>query len=387
MAKEKTTTGISGIKIRVKKPRATAKSVDEKYTGSEPSFDGVKFKNETARKLEVIRSLNWYNYHISNKEKTAYVIDHMKSAKFSTDDMAKIKSVNPMFIPNALVAFVRMEKHGFVSSIDERTYVSEVIASMISKAKVVEAIEKPKGTYKPNPQLFIREKVNKLVIGELEELFDGWETAGFSNINIVEMIKANDIKSASFKYITDYINGILSEYESTDEQMVEAYSHIKSRELNKRIMFFKEAISDIETFSASTKATKVRVVRKKAVNVQSLVKSFKYKTKDNEFNIVSASPDNVIGAFGVMLFNTKYKVFTLLQASGPAGLSIKGSTITGIDEATSIRKSSRKPKDDIKDLLKKSITVSYKALSALQTKPQDINGRVNEHVVILRIFK
>lgn len=381
---------LSGIKVRKRKQRAGPKSIDEKYTGSEPQFFGVEFKSDKARKLALTHSLQWYNYHVSNKEKSKYLSAFMKDCGYAKNDISLAISVNAQYIPNAVIALARMMKNGFEATEDERTFVQGSIKSLMERGiadQKPDPIEELKPKFKPNPQKAMKEKVDDLLLGEIEELIDGWNVK-FEEYSIIDMINKTDIKPAAYRFVIEYHQKMLDELKSNDEQMVEGYSHLKRRDKSKRIKFLEQTINELETHAASKKAVKSRAPRKKkAVDVTKLVKRVKFMKSDSQYKIQSAAPETIIGASGVILFNTKYRIFTQLMADGPSGLSIKGTTVNGFSDEDSIRKNVRNPQDVIKDMLKKTPKVCYNTIDKLKTKPQDLNGRINEHTIILRVFK
>jgi hypothetical protein len=87
------------------------------------------------------------------------------------------------------------------------------------------------------------------------------------------------------------------------------------------------------------------------------------------------------------VYNVKYKVLVNYVASGPAGLNIKGTTLTGFDDKASIRKTLRKPEVSINDALTCSKIQLKKFMDTIKTKAAAANGRINTDVVLLRVIK
>jgi hypothetical protein len=72
---------------------------------------------------------------------------------------------------------------------------------------------------------------------------------------------------------------------------------------------------------------------------------------------------------------------------GPAGIGVKGSTLTGFDEKTSIVKKLRKPNEQLKKLLEGGKIVLRKFMSEIKCKEKEANGRINKDTILVRIVK
>jgi hypothetical protein len=75
------------------------------------------------------------------------------------------------------------------------------------------------------------------------------------------------------------------------------------------------------------------------------------------------------------------------DALGPAGLSVKGTTLQGYDEETSVSKTIRKPDEVLPRLLKGGKLVLRKLMSEINSKESVPNGRINGDTILLRVIK
>jgi hypothetical protein len=99
-------------------------------------------------------------------------------------------------------------------------------------------------------------------------------------------------------------------------------------------------------------------------------------------------PEAIIGSQGLIVFNTKNNKATVFVAQEPkAGLSVKGSTITGFDSAKSYEKTVRKPDEFVKnaDGCRKTFSAAVRYLSGVKTKTGEPTGRVNKHCLLLQV--
>ena len=67
------------------------------------------------------------------------------------------------------------------------------------------------------------------------------------------------------------------------------------------------------------------------------------------------------------------------------GLMVKGTTIQGFDEETSIQKTLRKPEQQLKEFGKAGKVVLRKFLGNIKATETKMNGRLNEHIVLLKV--
>ena len=69
-----------------------------------------------------------------------------------------------------------------------------------------------------------------------------------------------------------------------------------------------------------------------------------------------------------------------------AGLNVKGTTLQGFCEESSLQKTLRKPKEQLKPFISGAKTSCNKNFEAIKTTDTRMNGRFNEHTIILKTF-
>ena len=144
----------------------------------------------------------------------------------------------------------------------------------------------------------------------------------------------------------------------------------------------------------TAKAT--RAPRKsKPKSATKLVEKLKYLKIDNKFKLASISPDQIIGANELWVFNTKTRKLGKYIASNidpqgmqrdGSGLSVKGTTIQGYDESLSIQKTLRKPDVQLKEFKDSGKVKLRKFLDDIATTDTKLNGRCNPETVLLKII-
>lgn len=252
--------------------------------------------------------------------------------------------------------------------------------------------ETPTETKKPvvSIQERVREKISEY-IAEIEEQVDLFSESGYkSEFDMYKWLMNNNVKAQPANAIADYYVPWCDELKETitkkDEQLVEGYSHMKPAQIKKFVEFLDNIIKDATTWGANQKT--VRKTRtKKAPSIEKQIAKIKYSKENKELKLVSINPALIIGCNQLWVFNTKYRKLMRYDASGPTGLSIKGTTLQGYDVETSMSKTVRKPNDVLPRVLNGGKIVIRKLMDELNSKSSVPNGRINGDTVLLRVVK
>ena len=187
------------------------------------------------------------------------------------------------------------------------------------------------------------------------------------------------------KKIADYYEYPLKEaQEALDgkcEQLVEGYSFFTKSELKKFIKFLQSIVDEARQHAVISK--KPRTIKPKAPGV--VVKRLKYMIKYDELNMRSVDPATMVGADTVYVYNTKNRKLFKYEAEDNSGLTVKGTTIINYSVTNSEAKTIRKPEIFFKNLNLGKRTMN-KTFNDLKTKPNVVNGRVNQDCIILGAF-
>jgi hypothetical protein len=233
----------------------------------------------------------------------------------------------------------------------------------------------------------LKKQIDETILAQFDLLLDEWSEGKKTSFDIFGAMQKNGFKAPAAPIVIAYINRQLIERKGainkSDAQLVEGYSHLTKKELARQVTEMEKMISDLSSFKAVTNAERKPRV-KKAVTADKLVAKLNYKKNDNDFKVASIDPTKIVASSTVYLFNTKYRRLTVLTTSNKDGLSVKGSAITGFDEATSFTTALRKPLEVLPIILTQTSTQSKKVLDKLTTKRSEANGRVNAEVIILK---
>ena len=126
-----------------------------------------------------------------------------------------------------------------------------------------------------------------------------------------------------------------------------------------------------------------------------LVEKLKYCKADEKFQIASISPEDIIKANELWVFNRKTRkigkyvaknIDPLGQQREGTGLSVKGTTIIGFNETESIQKTLRKPAEQLKEFKDAGKVKLRKYMDEIKTTDTKLNGRCNPDTVLLKVI-
>ena len=371
-----------------RKPKAVrGKFADEKYLGSEPDLRG------DVTDAQVIQAYNWYNYFYDSDQAKVWVMDYLK--EFYKSEKELIKNANRidsnLCRTSGWTCRILLLGGNLSDKLKARNEarIRTLAAAARGKSSDGEAEEVKKEEVKP--VISIQERVTNRandLIADIEVQLDNFYRDGVV-FKPSDWLSQHDVKPQIAQRIADYYKPLYAElYDALngkDDQLKEAYSSWKKTKLKIYLEFVKSIVSAAETRATVVKIRKPR--KKKEKPASAIVSKLKFKEKDDEYKIVSVDPKQIVGCNQLWVFNTKYRTLTVYNAMGPAGLNVKGSTLTGFDEKTSVVKKLRKPEDQIKRLMDGGKVVLRKFMDEIKCKPKSANGRINNETILLRVIK
>ena len=176
-------------------------------------------------------------------------------------------------------------------------------------------------------------------------------------------------------------------------QLKEGYSHIKKADMKKIRTAIEELMTALDFLIESAKATR-KPRKAKPKSATKLVEKLKFCKTDDKYQVASVSPDQIVGASELWVFNVKTRKLGKyvaknidpkgMQRAG-SGLSVKGTTIIDYDEAQSIQKTLRKPAEQLKEFKGAGKVKLRKFLDEIKTTDTKLNGRCNPDTVLLKV--
>jgi hypothetical protein len=362
-------------------------SVDKLMMGPEPKPSGPFYHESDIR---LMAFFNWYNYFYTVADAREWIVAWMKNNSYDKKEISAFAKIPDNKISMSSCSLARMANNGAVLN-DKLT---DKIKKTIATTKTIVKTEKTT-TNVVNIADRTKEKASE-IIAEIESKFDEFYANDYVNkdFSLYDFLRASDVKKVYGKFIVEYYGPLLNELNiviaKKDKDLEEGYRYLSKKQLTEYLKFVKMIIDDTQRY-VSNQTT--RVVRKpinrkvKPVDNTKLVKSFKYLKEFNELKLVSVSPETVIGASVIWIYNVKTRKLSVLNSAADKPLTIRGSSVINYDETTSICKTLRKPEDTLQQVLNGTKTSLKKLMSSLSTKESTAVGRSNQDTIILRYFK
>lgn len=356
-------------------------SFEQRMMGDEPTI------SSTSSRIDIIHAYNWYNYFYNVEDAKGFVISYLKSKKANKTIIDRVNLISP----NNLLSIgwncrILMNGGNLPDEIKEifTNKLQTLINTTQPKKVVVEEVK---------TGISIQEKTaNKThkLIGDLECQIDIFIENGKNDFDAKTWFRVNDIKVPIAKKIIDYYKSLYDEVydaiQGKDEQLNEYYHKWKKLDLKKYMEFIKSIIS-----AALVKVEVAKVARKprkkKVKTASQIVSKVLYKQEDKEYNVKSIDPKDIIGSQQLWTFNTKYRTLSVFNAMSATGLFIKGTTVQGFDEKTSLTKKLRKPEQHITSVTSGGKITLRKLIESIGGKDKFAKGRLNSDTVILRVIK
>ena len=286
--------------------------------------------------------------------------------------------------------------------------------SKVVEVKQEEEKEKA-NVYVPTIQERIRDQSYDMA-EEIDEWLDGWisnpESFDPKGLDLKKHFQSKGTTQAHARKLKGLYENELDDYNELERmptagqlkkmeeheqdmwaQLKEGYAHIKKADIKK----YRAAIDELQTALTfvieSAKATR-KPRKAKPKSATKLVEKLKYLKTDDKYKLASISPDQIIGANELWVFNVKTRKLGKYVASnidpkglsrGTTGLQVKGTTIIGFDETLSIQKTLRKPVDQLKEFKAAGKVALRKFLDDINAVDTKLNGRCNPDTILLKI--
>jgi hypothetical protein len=176
-------------------------------------------------------------------------------------------------------------------------------------------------------------------------------------------------------------------------QLKEGYAHLKKTDIKKFRTAINELMTELDFVIEQAKATR-KPRKAKPKSSSKLVEKLKYCKTDEKYKLTSISPEQIVGANELWVFNVKTRklgkyIAAEVDPKGMkregSGLSVKGTTIIGFDEKLSVQKTVRKPEQVLKDFKAAGKVKLRKFLDEINAVDTKLNGRCNPDTVLLKV--
>jgi hypothetical protein len=363
-------------------------SLDDKYMGPEPIFSSDSEFTDT----NWAKAARWYGYFYKNKDYMPSIISFVeKEMGYTKKKISVLKRLRDYhFIP--VGKRIKLFERGWQYKEEDLQNIKDFISDSYKIAlKEKEKVEAEKSKVKViSPQERTRIKVLETIYADWDsEIIEGWidgdYTKKFSAYNRFKMhgLKSNAINIFKSMIDEEY-ESIKSAYERTDDQCVEAYSHISKGDKNKILKQFEAVYSDLERLRDAFRATRSpRLKKPKSSDRQ--VEKLKYLKEDIDSKLVSINPILIPGKHKLFVYNVKQRKLIEYVTSSVSGFEVSGTTIKNFD-GKSRSCTLRKPEDILPQILNKTERQIDNIWDGLTTKITKPTGRINADCILMRTF-
>jgi len=356
--------------MKIKAMAVSRTNPDLKVYGSEPSKDWVHGSDP----VSVVKALNWYSHFYEPKDGVKWVVQYMTQTGYTKEQVQLFqKDKVPMFV----CSVARMLTNGIKLPTTLVKSFKSKLADLVVPALVVKAkVTKLQGvTHREN-----------LVIADLDEYLDQFYGSKYKTGPVVEDYKlSSGVTKADVAAAVEYYKQLHKEVLTSNE----GYTRVRPKERKAYVTYVDRLVKHLETLGGSSESIPKKPRKPRKVKVKSagqLTKKVQFEVANRDLKITSVSPEKIVGATVVWLYNTRYKKLTKLQAEVSGGLSVKGTTVIGFGKE-SVCKRLRKPHLVLGAMVKSGKREENKIWQSLRTKPVVVNGRMNKNTIILKVTK
>lgn len=372
-----------------------------------PRWDGATEWDANTFTRHFHSSMAWYRLESSVKDLKPKLVEWCKLNGYDQDDTYVIRKTKDKYFNATMCSIAACllkgmpEVHeGFNSGKDTAAWLRKEIEKVLAEgANDLEEDDVPKkvekvAVYVPTIQDRLREAAGDMS-EELDAAIDEWimnpETFDPKAFKVVNLLKGKGAKAAHSRLIKQYFQrgaDELAELSSgkADDQLKEGYKHVSRKNVNKLIAFYESIAQACEQIAAEQKVLK-KPRAKKVKPAEDLVKKMKFMLSETKLGITSVPPATIIGAQACVVYNAKTRKIGMYIAKTSAGLGVKGTSIIEFTEK-SFQKTLRKPLEQLKEFKEQNTQRRVDVWFAnIKTTGVALNGRVNEDIVILKVFK
>lgn len=375
---------VTELKAKAKAKTSKGKTTDYltaiKHMGDEPivsplvEITGADFS----------RYMSWYNNVLTISDSREYTEAYLRKVN-RDDDASRLKKVPDTWYPIHIGWIARLVLRGaklpksYLEAFDRR--LSEAFTHIPVEHKRVEA-NKPKND--------LSERVGDIIFA-LDKMTD---ELGHNTFSVFEWLKKNEIPTSLIPHVIKHYEPIQEEIVSANsarvagsklasEDLKEGYSRYTKEEMKQMTLHYMKLLLDLNTYIDNKKKER-KPRKKKAIDPTKVLKNFKYQKESKEYQLSSVNPVKMFDSSEVWLYNTKYKILTVLRKKD-LNFTVSGSSIKNYDETQSFSyRLGRKAEKFIQEFNQAGKRSILKMISDL--KYATLNPRSNEHTIILRTF-
>jgi len=235
------------------------------------------------------------------------------------------------------------------------------------------------------------EELGKWLASDLEDLILTGEYEENTD-TAYDMLKENAPKPIVMRFCIEQLKLLVREHQHyTKSEIKEGFSNKEKwsdylTQYSSLLRLAETYFQNAKTVRKSRKPRKSRVG--KAARLAKVAEKVSFNRQDIKLKLVSVDPTQIIGSKGVLVFNTKTRKIGVYYAKDSEGLQIRGTTINNYDEEKSTHKTLRNPEKQIEGFRDKTMKRCEIILrDYIKAVGKVMNGRLNEHTIIMKTWK
>lgn len=334
----------------------------------------------------------FYYYHHDVKELRPFIVE-LYGKTWSKKQLKDFNKVRDVQISPHLGAVCKMVLDGAAWPEGSKAYADEQIAKLLEIGAGEADPDAPKE--EPKKVINIQDRLVEIrqeTLGDLECVEDEFiRTRKMPNLNILTWLRQKNVPQqvipAMIDFYAERLAFMLEVQAGKDAQLKEGYAHLKKKELEAWIKWYNDVITDLDAYKRVKVAARKPRMRKPQPP-EKLARKVKFQREDTELGITSVQPKDIVGAIVLWVYNTKTRKLGKYVASDmDKTLTVKGSTILGWDPKTSVSKTLRKPKEQLKQFADSGKVQLRTFLDKIKATEVKLNGRTNAQTILLRTDK
>lgn len=431
---------ISGIKVKKKAPRR-APHIKRGAKLDSPTWEDWEELTGEQFHRKAVAARDWYYQNYKPVDLYPFVTQWMAKNpdEYSKDDIKAVKAapghslsvtagISAKLLLSGMPDYNKKEDEYWQSlpgtmgemkpvTVFLRKQIQEAIKQGAEIVKVKTKETKAKAnTYQPSIQERMREAC-VIMADEIEnfvnEFLMEYDTKLLKSFEPVKLLRKVGCKAGHARLIKTWYQGErdemftlvnfpskaqlkkMSEEQQDDyAQLKEGYNHIDIKQAKSVLEMFQRIVDACDIITAESKSQR-KPRKAKTKTADQLVKKLNFKLSDADYGIASIAPEKLIGANIAVVFNCKNRKIGMYYASNidplkmgreGSGFSVKGTTLTGYNEAKSVQRTVRKTSEFLPQIKKTTRSKTEKLFATLKTTETKLNGRFNNETIILAVF-
>jgi hypothetical protein len=366
------------------------RDADTKYMGNEPQWTKLP-QDDAARRLAQLHAFAWYNYYCDSKDAKKFVIDWMGRNEFPAAACQRVARSNERNFSTTPGWLCRMNVMGWPLDERERRVIADHIQAALQQGEDDVQVQEKPAAPRPNIQDRLREKMLETG-GDIEGLFDSMILAGAkmtADIQPMTILRERNVVPQMVGEIAQHWRQVAAELQEAaqgrDADLVEGYGRFSKIQVRNMVRFAEQVVADCASY-VQVKKVERKPRKKKPVSPEKLTARFKYLREFAELGLKSVPVTDLVDAQEAWLYDTRRrKLIYVVHEDLLGSFSVKGTGLIGYDTTKSVRKTLRKPKEQLKSLMSGGAPAARKVFREIRSTETKFNGRGNADMIILRV--